>query len=342
MPNTSMPEIYLEGVKTNAASMEDRFETRWHLPKEIAQGSLKRVELRPGFNLNCSDYKTNERLVREVRNPSPAFGIGFCISGRITGRAVGMSRDVSANSGQSQLFYFPDQSGIIVNERDTYHLGLTMLVDPDVFYAMIRDEMDSLPPDFRRVVDGSVPEIYQHSATVTPKMHHAFRQMLDCPYKGFTRRLFLESKAMELIALRLQALIDSNLQSDQKAGLFPADMEKINHAADLLSRELKDPPSLFTLAKTVGLSHVKLNRGFRALFGTTAFGYLRQIRLQNAKKLLETRQMNVTEAAFAVGYNSLSSFSRAFANQYGLQPHLCYKNPSQSPFGQPGLAVAGG
>ena len=293
------------------------------LPEEIAQGSLKRIELRPGFKLSCSNYRVSERLVREVRDPSPAFGIGFCMSGRITGRAAGMANDVSADSRQSQLFYFPNRSGIIVNERDTYYLGLTLLVDPDVFYAMLRDEMDSLPPDFRRLADGSVSEIYQHSTAVTPKMQHAFRQILDCPYAGLTKRLFLESKAIELIALRLQALIDSKPQSDQKTALIPADMERIYHAAELLSRELKDPPSLFTLAKTVGLSHVKLNRGFRALFGTTVFGYLRQIRLQSAKKLLETRQMNVTEAAFAVGYNSVSAFSRAFTSQYGLQPNVC-------------------
>ena len=302
----------------------------WQFPQEIARGSLRSVELRPGLNLHCADYKVHERLVREVHNPNPAFGIGFCVSGSITGRSVGMSGDFVTGPGQSQLIYFPDQSGIMVDERDTHRLSLTLLVDPDVFYAMARDEMDSLPPGFRRVVEGNASEIYYHSGTVTPKMYHAFQQVLNCPYEGLTRRLFLESKAIELLALRLEALIDSKTRIDQKAGLIPDEIKKMYHAADLLKRDLKDPPSLFSLAKAVGLSHVKLNRGFRALFGTTAFGYLRQVRLHNAKKMLESREMNVTEAAFAVGYNSLSSFSRAFSNQYGLQPYACYKNPSPS------------
>lgn len=347
MPQTMTPDISIEGFSPStaqhpgAASLKNHYETWWHLPGEIAQGSFWRVELRPGFNLYCSDYKVKDRFAVKVDNRKPAFGMGFCISGSFKGRSVGMAGHVATSSGQSQLIYFPHQSAIMVDERDSYRLSLSVVVEPEVFHSLVRDEMDKLPPDFRRVVDGDIKESYQHTSAVIPEMYSVFKQVLDCPYEGVARRLFLESKAIELLALRLQALIDSKTQSDKKESLIPSDLEKINHAAELLNRALKDPPSLFMLAKTVGLSHVKLNRGFRALFGTTAFGYLRQIRLQNAKKMLETRQMNVTEAAFAVGYNSLSSFSRAFANQYGFQPHVCYRNPTLSPFGQPGLAVAG-
>lgn len=47
------------------------------------------------------------------------------------------------------------------------------------------------------------------------------------------------------------------------------------------------------------------------LYGTTVFGYLRQRRLIEAKRLIEEEQMSVTEAALSVGYNSVSSFTVA-------------------------------
>jgi AraC family transcriptional regulator, transcriptional activator of the genes for pyochelin and ferripyochelin receptors len=56
------------------------------------------------------------------------------------------------------------------------------------------------------------------------------------------------------------------------------------------------------------------------MYGTSVFGYLRKLRLEEARRLLENGGMNVTEAAFAVGYNSLSSFSRAFSAQFGATP----------------------
>jgi AraC-like DNA-binding protein len=77
---------------------------------------------------------------------------------------------------------------------------------------------------------------------------------------------------------------------------------------------------LFDLARTVGTSHTQLNQGFRKMYGTSVFGYLRKLRLDEARNLLEKGNSNVTEAALAVGYNSISSFTRAFSEHFGLNP----------------------
>ncbi|MFP4567016.1 MAG: helix-turn-helix transcriptional regulator [Spirochaetaceae bacterium] len=56
----------------------------------------------------------------------------------------------------------------------------------------------------------------------------------------------------------------------------------------------------------------KLKYGFREVFGTTVFGQLRNLRLEEARHLIEDGDHSVTEAAFAVGYSSLSHFARTF------------------------------
>jgi AraC-like DNA-binding protein len=53
---------------------------------------------------------------------------------------------------------------------------------------------------------------------------------------------------------------------------------------------------------------------------------LREIRLDRAAKLLRAGRSNVTQAAFAVGYQSLSHFSKAFWERFGCCPGL-YGNP---------------
>jgi AraC-like DNA-binding protein len=70
----------------------------------------------------------------------------------------------------------------------------------------------------------------------------------------------------------------------------------------------------------VGTTHTQLNRGFGKLYGTSVVGCLRKMRLEKARHFLKNGDMNVTEAAIAVGYNSLSSFSRAFSSHFGLKP----------------------
>ena len=85
-------------------------------------------------------------------------------------------------------------------------------------------------------------------------------------------------------------------------------------------RNLESPPRLFDLTAAAGTSHTQLNRCFQKVYGTSVFGFLRKMRLEEARHLLEKGRMNVTEAAFTVGYNSISSFSRAFSEHFGSSP----------------------
>lgn len=70
----------------------------------------------------------------------------------------------------------------------------------------------------------------------------------------------------------------------------------------------------------VGTNELKLKQGFRALFGTTVFGYLRRHRMERARQLLLHREVSVTEAAGLVGYACPSRFAAAFRRQFGTRP----------------------
>ncbi len=100
----------------------------------------------------------------------------------------------------------------------------------------------------------------------------------------------------------------------------PQDVERVKHARALLCDNLQNPPTLLELARTVGLHHSKLNTGFRKIYGTTTFGYLRQARLVMARVFLDDGRMNVTETAFSVGYSSPSHLAKAFKEFCGTSP----------------------
>jgi AraC-like DNA-binding protein len=130
----------------------------------------------------------------------------------------------------------------------------------------------------------------------------------------------MESKAMELITYKIGQMIQTR---STKPGALPLKMdeyERIKRAAQILAGNPESPPGLFDLAKAVGTTHTQLNIGFKKMYGTTAFGYLRQIRLEKAKQLLESGRLNVTLAAYEVGYNSIPSFSKAFSSHFGMNP----------------------
>ncbi|NJK75120.1 MAG: helix-turn-helix transcriptional regulator [Microcoleus sp. SU_5_6] len=92
---------------------------------------------------------------------------------------------------------------------------------------------------------------------------------------------------------------------------------------------IESPPSLLELAKKAGINDYKLKIGFREVFGTTVFGYLRNQRMEQARQLLLEQQMNVSEVAQTVGYASLSQFSTAFKHYFGITPKT-YQKDSRS------------
>ena len=138
-------------------------------------------------------------------------------------------------------------------------------------------------------------------------------------------RLWYESKILELLALLLFAPTPTGVES--KKEMFcdrqkRLSRERIEQACAILKRDLENPPSLEMLAEQVGCGTFHLSRMFSQQVGQTVPQYLRQLRLEKAAQLLREGRHNVTEAATAVGYSSLSHFSKAFWETYGCCPGL--------------------
>ena len=98
--------------------------------------------------------------------------------------------------------------------------------------------------------------------------------------------------------------------------------ERVERARFLIERDLENPPSLDMLAQEVGCSPFYLSRIFAQETGASIPKFLRLKRMEKAAELLRTGRSNVTEAAVAVGYASLSAFNKAFLEHFGCCPGL--------------------
>lgn len=85
---------------------------------------------------------------------------------------------------------------------------------------------------------------------------------------------------------------------------------------DNLQREL----SLGEFANSVNLSAWRLCHVFTSEVGMSPIQYLRFLRMERAKQLLETSFLSVKEIGHQVGLNDESHFVRDFKKAYGLPP----------------------
>ena len=143
------------------------------------------------------------------------------------------------------------------------------------------------------------------------------RQILSCPLLGSWRRMFLEGKAHELMALFLAGAGGASAQS---SGVSPGDLRKLSLAREILISSLSSPPSLKTLARSCGLNENKVKRGFRECFGESVGSFLRRERMALAMELLSRTEKSVGLVANCVGYASSSHFIEAFRREFGHTP----------------------
>ena len=80
------------------------------------------------------------------------------------------------------------------------------------------------------------------------------------------------------------------------------------------------------LGKALCLSRSKLHRHLKSLVDMPPAKYIRFIRLQRSRELIEKEGANVSEAAFQVGFVSLSHFTRIFRDQFGVNPSKLRQN----------------
>jgi AraC family transcriptional regulator len=91
-------------------------------------------------------------------------------------------------------------------------------------------------------------------------------------------------------------------------------------AIRFLYEKYSEPLSLADIANSAILSRFHFCRTFRDATGVTPGRFLSAIRIYQAKRLLLNTRMSVTDIAFAVGYNSLGSFSNHFTESVGIAP----------------------
>jgi AraC-like DNA-binding protein len=138
-----------------------------------------------------------------------------------------------------------------------------------------------------------------------------------------------ETAAAEELFLELVGHILRRLRR-RKEALLRLDRHRKSTIADLLPRLLRarqfvearhlTPLSTAEVAAHVTLSEAHFARLFRTAFDVTVHQYVMRLRLDEARRRLETGEEPVTEIALAVGYRSLSSFTHAFRRRYGLAP----------------------
>jgi AraC-like DNA-binding protein len=154
------------------------------------------------------------------------------------------------------------------------------------------------------------------------EMVPVLKDIVRMGHRGPTDWLIATAKAHELlhVTLRNARLLDAD--NAQPPSLNERDHRRVAQAREILRDEFTAPPALGTLAHRVGLNTSRLCAGFKLQFGETTSSFIRHQRLELARKLLGTTDLQVREIARRVGYRHHGTFTAAFTRHFGIAPKL--------------------
>jgi AraC-like DNA-binding protein len=318
-------ETSLKILQAVDSSKSFEFIEKWE--SNFTRSSYQEMQLRPGLSLEIFD-KTQYRQVNIQNNHDEEYPLiaKFYLAGNhsvICPGIAGVREKYQETAGNNYLFYLPD-----IEEIEQYFAGdryyiIRIIFDID-FLRNFATGLTPVPKQLQPLLERDhPPRFHLPVGKITLTMQTILSQLLNAPYQGMVQRIYLESKVLELLALQLAEILETEQNRQSLINLKASDIERIYHAKDILISQYDNPPTLLDLARRVGVNDNKLKLGFREVFGTTVFGYLHNYRMEMAQMLLQEGQQSVAEVASHVGYSNPGHFAAAFKRKFGMSPKVC-------------------
>lgn len=270
------------------------------------------------FTILVEEAKVNEPTIDSCFFDEPIIAVAFYGSGNVDLSVKYLSEEKKFNhtKGLALSFYADENVEFIHSVSPSKPLEcLVIATSPNVIDQLPNQEGELFGEMLNQLVNPSDHYVEGPSFIMTPEMQSIIDSLFNIQYEGKTKMMFFRSQITALLSHFF-----GQLASLKTVTIKTSERKKLNQAKNILLDNIDNPPSLSEISKQIGLNTFKLKKEFKEFFGVPVFKYLQNERLTLAHKLMRNQEMTVQEAAWHVGYDSLSSFSNAFDKKFGYRP----------------------
>jgi AraC-like DNA-binding protein len=191
------------------------------------------------------------------------------------------------------------------------YLAVALTLDPAVLAPLLTDlPKPAAPPEQSREAGFSV-------AAVTPELMDAWVRMLRLMDRPADIPALSPVYEREILYRVLQGPHGWMLR---EIAAPDTAMARVSLAIQWIRRAFAEPLRVEDMARTASMSVSAFHRHFKAVTTLSPLQYQKRVRLLQARTLLVANAKSVTSAAFDVGYESATQFSRDYARVFGLPP----------------------
>ncbi|MEP7455976.1 AraC family transcriptional regulator [Phyllobacterium sp. SB3] len=212
-----------------------------------------------------------------------------------------------AGSCFASLVELPTTRYVFEGTRISPYVATSLTIDKDAFNALVAD----------------VPSSSTNRGTSAFSVALASRQLVEA-WDNYLALLDTPEDIPALAASRERELMYRLLQSPhgsllRQIGREEGKLSKVREAIEWIRQHFDQPLEIKDVAERSGMSIPSFNRHFRQATSTSPLQYQKMLRLHAARRLLAA-DTDAAHAAFEVGYESASQFSREYSRLFGRPP----------------------
>ncbi len=309
----------------NATSIEkpDRDTTVYHMNCKDGSGVLTVYNVFPGIDLIYQEFESASCAVM-THTDDNIIELNYCHEGRAEYRMK-----------DGSLIYLGEGDMIINTMRNhsdniefplKHYKGFTVIFYIDKFAEEISriKLLNDLNIDFYALCEKLLANTQHLMIYSRDKIDQIFNAMYSAPKAS--RKTYFKLKLLELLVFLNFFEVSSE---EQRKLYFQQQVDIIKHINKQITENPKANFTIDALARQNCISSTTLKTYYKKIYGIPIAAYIRANRMKHACTLLSQPQINISDVAREVGYNSPSKFAAAFKIFMGISPMEYRKKVSQ-------------
>ncbi len=290
---------------------------------DIAKGCIRFITFDWGITLIEHNiiYFEDILLVSNTSKYNPLHFI-YCSQGYLSHRFEYQKEFTKVNEFHSSIIATKQDINHQIFFPEGIHLIINIIpVQRKEFLKKRLNYVSELNSNLYKVfVDKDHEKEYAYYGPIDLTMEDHVKKLRNISYDTISDALKIEGSLYQLLSMQI-----NRHEKIQNGDIVPDSLSKkeLKTIRRYSEKILKNPSFNYTLEKIsqdTGLSQAKLQEGFKFLYGRTVTGYIRHVRLETARDLMETTDLNISQIVYSIGFTSRSYFSKIFKEKYEMTP----------------------
>ncbi|RYM35794.1 AraC family transcriptional regulator [Brumimicrobium glaciale] len=210
---------------------------------------------------------------------------------------------------------------ILTFAKNENHKILSLEIDREKFSKNAKCEINSLGSKLKALFKDTLAEkTFYHEGFYGLEFKDIFTEILKYEDKMLIRKYHMESIALRIFVNQIIQYEDDLSGEDKSSIIRVNELNKVDELNKYIQLNLDKDLTILSLSQQSGLNPNKLQFAFKHMFKATVNEYVTHHRLEESKRLLQNKNLNISEVLGKVGFESNSYFSKIFKREFDMSP----------------------